>query len=75
MQLYNFTINPFDLSAYEGSDERDEALVEYCNGVVWGEIEVEESAKPAHSTHILTVGDVGVWYNYGADYFFFEALV
>lgn len=74
MKLFNFTINQFDLPAFNDSDERDEVLVEYCNGVVWNEIESSEQPKPKYSSHILATNGVSVWYDYYADYYFFEDL-
>lgn len=71
MKLSNFTIKQFNLPAFNDSDERDAVLVEYGNCVDWTEFESAEQPKPKYSSHILTVS---VWYDYYAEYYFFEDL-
>ena len=45
--------------------------VEWANGIVWDEIEIE-AEDIRHGDHIATVqGDVGVWYDYVGGYYFF----
>lgn len=44
--------------------------IEYARGMVWSEVETRVQSI-AHARHIATVDGVGVYYDYGADYFFF----
>ena len=50
--------------------EGEEAALEYARGMVWLECETSESSI-AYGRHIDTVDGVGVYYDYGADYYFF----
>jgi hypothetical protein len=68
MRLFDFTVD-----GYEIDDEwREEHLVDLVNGMVWCEMEVTEQNKPTHSHRLLSHAGVGVWYDYGADYYYFE---
>lgn len=53
----------------EGWHTQEEAL-DYARGMVWEEIETTEQ-ELHHSDLIETIGGVGVFYNYMADYYFF----
>ena len=53
-----------------GYNTQKQAL-EYARGVVWGELETSQQVIK-HKTYIDTVDGVGVWYDYGADYYFFS---
>ena len=44
--------------------------IEYAKGMVWSEVETREQ-NIAYGGHIADVDGVGVYYDYGADYFFF----
>jgi len=54
----------------DGYNTQEQAL-EYARGVVWCELETSEQTIN-HKTYIDTVDGVGVWYDYGADYYFFS---
>ena len=48
----------------------DEEAVEYARGMVWDEVDSREQLIP-HRRRVETVDDVAVYYDYGADYYFF----
>jgi len=55
----------------EGSLHSNDEAIAWANGIVWSEIEIE-AQDIKHGDHIATVqGDVGVWYDYVGDYYFF----
>ena len=58
----------FDAILQNGESEQD--ALDYARGMAWGEVETTEQ-KAYHSDHVQTIDGVGVWYNYGADYYFF----
>ena len=47
-----------------------EDAIEYARGMVWNECEWRPGEIGYHQ-HIDTVQGVGVWYDYGANYYFF----
>ena len=49
----------------------EEQALEYARGMVWMELETSEQVIK-HKNYIDTVDGVGVWYDYGADYYFFS---
>lgn len=67
MKLFDITIN--------GEYTRDQAI-EFLNGMVWQEIETTEQTRPFHSERICLSDDktVALYYDFGADYYFFEEL-
>lgn len=67
MKLYNFTLN--------GEHSKDQ-VIEFLNGMVWQETETTEQNRPFHSNRICLSDDktVALWYDFGADYYFFEEL-
>jgi hypothetical protein len=60
------TYMTFD-AIYNGTES--EAL-DYARGMVWDEVEVSEQTI-ANGRYIDTVNDVDVYYDFGADYYFF----
>tara|TARA_R110000796_G_C14508812_1_gene429663 strand:+ start:729 stop:929 length:201 start_codon:yes stop_codon:yes gene_type:complete len=62
----------FDAILQSGESEQD--AIEYARGLVWSEVECSAQNRPTHSEHTIDVNGVGVWYDYGADYYFFEEL-
>jgi hypothetical protein len=40
-------------------------------GLDWQEIETREQKKPTHSRYVGTMDGIEIWYDYGADYYFF----
>jgi hypothetical protein len=55
----------------EGSVHTQDEVIAWANGMVWSEINTT-SQDIKHGEHITTVqGDVGVWYEYTGDYYFF----
>lgn len=67
MKLFNLTIN--------GEYTRDQAI-EFLNGMVWQETETTEQSKPFYSKLVCLSDDktVALYYDFGADYYFFEEL-
>jgi len=52
--------------------ESDEQAVEWAEGFVFSECEVSDADMPKYHRYVDTVqGDVEVYYDYGADYYFF----
>ena len=49
--------------------EESEAL-EYARGFVWSECETTEQ-QIARARHVDDIDGIEVWYDYGADYYFF----
>ena len=60
----------FDAILQQGETEQE--AVAYASGMCWGEVEVTEQRRPRHSRYVTGVNGVGVWYDYAADYYFFE---
>jgi hypothetical protein len=63
--------NIFTPRWYE-QERNDREAVACAGGMCWDEIEVTEQDKPEDSRFITSTNGVGVWYDYGADYYFFE---
>ena len=62
----------YDAILQNGETEQD--AIEYANGMVWCEIESVEQERPFHSRHVQDVNGIGIHYDFGADYYFFEDL-
>lgn len=56
------------LQGFEAANEQE--AIDFARGLVFDEIDVT-SEPCVYSRHIETVNGVGVYYNYGADYYFF----
>jgi len=54
----------------EGDEATEANALEYAQGVVWDEVEVSEQ-EIKYSQFINTVNGIDVYYDYGADYYFF----
>ena len=63
MKTYNFILE------HEYADE--ENAMDHAQSYCWSDCEVTEQDRPRHSNHIDTINGVGVWYDFGADYYFF----
>jgi len=50
--------------------ETIEEAIEYAKGMVWSECQ-SFTETISHARHIDTIEGVGVYYDYGADYYFF----
>ena len=48
--------------------------IEYARGVVWCELDTS-SQSIAHGEYIATSNGIDIYYDYGADYFFFADAV
>lgn len=47
---------------------------DYCGWVCWSEMSLSEKEKPKHCRLIGEFYGIAVWYDFGADYFFFQEL-
>jgi len=54
----------------EGDEATEADALEYAQGMVWDEVEVSEQ-EIKYSKFINTVNGIDVYYDYGADYYFF----
>ena len=50
--------------------ETEQEALDYAAGMAWCEVECSEQTI-GHARYIDTVEGVGVYYDYGADYYFF----
>ena len=64
MKLFNHIL--------QGHEATEGNAYAHANGFDWSEDEATEKDKPEHSTHIDSVNGVGIYYDYAADYYFFE---
>jgi len=49
----------------------EEHALDYARGMVWDEAEGRDTDWPKYWRHVDTVDGVGVYYDYGADYYFY----
>ncbi len=56
------------LNGYEA--ESDEDAIDYARGMVWSEVETTEQSI-GYARYIDSVDGVSIYYDYGADYYFF----
>ena len=54
----------------EGDDATEADALDYARGMVWDEVEASEQ-EIKYSQFIDTVDGIDVYYDYGADYYFF----
>lgn len=54
----------------DGCNNTKEDAIDYARGMVWHELETQEDSI-AYANYIDTIDGVGVYYDYGADYYFF----
>ena len=50
--------------------ETEKQALDYAGGMSWAECETSEQYIK-YATHIDTIDGVGIYYDYGADYYFF----
>ena len=50
--------------------DNEQGVLDYARGMVWSEIETNEQ-EISHKRYIGTVDGIGVYYDYGADYYLF----
>lgn len=55
----------------QGDEATEENAINTANGLDWQEIETTEQPKPRHSRHVTSVNGIDIYYDYGADYYFF----
>lgn len=57
--------------SYEGNqEESDQQAIRYAQGMVWAECESSYQSI-AYTRAVDVIDGVGVWYDFGADYYFF----
>lgn len=61
--------NTYDV-ILQGDNATEEKAKELAQGLVWGEVETSEMNIKYHK-YIKTINGVGIYYDYGADYYFF----
>ena len=54
----------------EGDEATEENALDYARGIAWDEVEVSEQ-EIKYSHFVDTVDGIDVYYDYGADYYFF----
>ncbi len=54
------------------SNETEEEARDFARGYVWCESEMTEQPMPTHSHYVDTVDGIKIYYDYGADYYFFS---
>ena len=54
----------------QGDDATEAGALEYAQGMVWNEVEVSEQ-EIKYSKFVDTVNGIDIYYDYGADYYFF----
>jgi hypothetical protein len=63
------TFKAYDTISQDGDYSDDDAR-EWARGFAWCECEVTEQAI-GHARHIDTIDEIGIYYDYAADYYFF----
>jgi hypothetical protein len=58
----------FDAILQNNPTEKD--AIDYARGLVWGEVETSEQ-DIKYKNYIDTIDGIEVWYDFGADYYFF----
>lgn len=66
MILFDYIVEGYDVT----HEERD--LLNLVHGLCWDEIETTEQEQPTHSRYLFTRNGISAYYDYGADYYFFE---
>ena len=64
-KIYDIILNGYEIEEEDGLD-----LVTFVDGIDWSAIEMSEQ-EIAHHSHKMTYQGIEVYYDYGADYFFF----
>lgn len=67
-QVYDAILDGHE--AFNMGDNCDQAAIDYARGMVWAECESKEQSI-AYARCIGEVDGVGVFYDFGADYYFF----
>lgn len=62
MKFYDFIL--------QGSDATEENAIDTVKNLDWSEIETEEASYP-NLIYVEQINRIGIWYNYGCDYYCF----
>ena len=66
------TQQTFDIVMESWQVPNEAALLDWVRGMVWGEVETtERNFNITNARRIESIDGVGVYYNFGADYYFF----
>ena len=76
MKIYNYTTNlSNELQDTPNFDPRGEqaiqALKDIVRGLHWPEVETTEQNKPSFADYLFTLDNIDIYYDFGADYYFF----
>jgi len=52
-------------------ESSEKAAIDYARGLVWSEVGQTEQPQPFHSNYVDTSNGIDIYYDYGADYYFF----
>jgi hypothetical protein len=63
MRIFDTILNGYHGEAY---------AIEYLRGMVWNEVQTTEQRMPTNSRVIDSHEGVTLYYDYGADYYFYE---
>tara|TARA_B100000767_G_C19435122_1_gene397634 strand:- start:27 stop:230 length:204 start_codon:yes stop_codon:yes gene_type:complete len=55
----------------QGHEATLENAKDHARGLDWGGVECSEQSKPTHSRFEETVNGIDIYYDFGADYYFF----
>jgi hypothetical protein len=55
----------------QGHEATEENAMNQARGLDWSSIEISEQNKPMHSRFFDTINGIDIYYDYGADYYFF----
>ena len=67
MKIFDMTYNAY----CDKHEDAIEEAIDYAKGMVWSEVESSEQ-DIKYKTEVGECNGVTVYYDYGADYFFFE---
>jgi len=56
----------------QGEEATESNAYDHARGFDFMESDITEQPRPTHSKYIDNVNGVSIWYDYGADYYFFE---
>ena len=56
----------------QGHEATEENARDHARGFDWSEVETREQDRPEHSQFFEHIQGISIWYDYGADYYFFQ---
>ncbi len=67
MQTYDIIFNDYEARLI--SDHKN--AIDFAQQTIFDEIETTENSTYLYCDHVETINNVEIYYNYGADYYFF----